>query len=1051
MDDNERQLAEEAVRRFVDAQLRGQEPDLDALVSEHPELEAQIRERIRRLQRINGLFDSLAHATEEELESAGRLDGPVLAPGMRIGEFRIERELGRGGAGVVYLAHDTKLDRPVAIKSVPADVLGSPRARSRLMREARLLASLNHPNIAVIYEALEQQTEGQGYLVLEYVRGETLSERISSGPLSLQDALSIGEQVGGALAAAHQHGVIHRDLKPGNIKITSEGTVKVLDFGSAKMMPARRTEPQTTGITQAGLVVGTPAYMSPEQARGAPLDARTDIWSFGCTLFKMLAGRSPLPGDSVPEALAAILKAEPDWAALPRGAGPTVRRILARCLEKDPNKRYPSAAELHHDISKCLEALTAPAPKPLDARALLRWLQKPRTAVSIGLTALLLAAGSVWLTYRTLTVRWARLEALPHIIELMKDEQYLLASLLAERAEKYIPNDPVLTGLWPEMSREASITTQPPGASIFLADYRTLGEQWGEPIGRTPLVGIRIPFVVHRVKVTKPGFETREFLLRGYGHGALRLDIELYEIGAHPPEMVPISQWMQPAQAPLPTYFIDKHEVTNEQFKRFVDAGGYETPDHWRKCRFVEGQRELSWEQAKDRFRDRTKRHGPATWEGGTYPAGQDKHPVGGVSWYEAVAYATFAGKTLPTKRHWELAARSWESQSVMAFSNFGLDGAMPAGSTKAITSTGVYDMAGNVKEWCWNATDTSETRRHICGGSWGEPTYMFSLPDGRSPWARKRTFGFRCVLYPDGDESIPKALFGPVGERAVRDFGAFQPASRDELTSWLNDLYRFDRGEVQAVCDSVDDSSPFWRKERILFDAVYEDEQIIAYLFLPKGVNLPYQPVIYFPGLGVFNDFPSAVLGDFNPLSLIIKSGRAALYPVYKGSYERYDREKPFQLSDPVVALQYGIQWTKDLRRSVDYLRTRNDLDMSKLTYCGWSVGAGVGPVMAAVEDRIRFAILVHGGLYVRGEFLPRGEPANFAPHVKVPVLMVNGSEDFLFPLKASQESMFRLLGSADKKHVLHPGGHVLWARFSPETKNEIFAWMDGHLGPVK
>jgi serine/threonine-protein kinase len=233
-------------------------------------------------------------------------DGSVVGPGSQIGPFRIEHELGRGGAGVVYLAHDTKLDRSVAIKSLPPEVKDNPKALSRFTREARVLASLNHPNIATIYDELEE-AEGMIYLVLEYVPGQTLAERIAKKPLKLEEALTIALQIAEAVAAAHEHDVIHRDLKPGNIKITEEGKVKVLDFGLAKVVGGETTDQQTT-ITEPGRVIGTPAYMSPEQARGKPTGKRGDIWSFGCVLYEMLTGRIPFKGETISDTLANILQ-----------------------------------------------------------------------------------------------------------------------------------------------------------------------------------------------------------------------------------------------------------------------------------------------------------------------------------------------------------------------------------------------------------------------------------------------------------------------------------------------------------------------------------------------------------------------------------------------------------------------------------------------------------------------------------------------------------------------------------------------------------------------
>jgi len=288
-------------------------------------------------------------------------DSSVKGPDGQIGPFRIEKELGRGGAGVIYLAHDTKLDRSVAIKSLPAELMENPKARTRFAREARVLASLNHPNIATIYEELEE-AEGVGYLILEYVPGQTLAERIMRGPkIKLKEALSIALQIAEAVAAAHEHDVIHRDLKPGNIKITPEGKVKVLDFGLAKAVGGEALDQQST-VTEPGRVIGTPAYMSPEQARGKPADKRSDIWSFGCVLYEMLTATVPFQGETVSDTLANILQTDPDWQALPQTTPANIRSLLRHCLKKDPRRRLQHIGDAGIEIDETLTSLTVSVP-----------------------------------------------------------------------------------------------------------------------------------------------------------------------------------------------------------------------------------------------------------------------------------------------------------------------------------------------------------------------------------------------------------------------------------------------------------------------------------------------------------------------------------------------------------------------------------------------------------------------------------------------------------------------------------------------------------------
>ena len=259
----------------------------------------------------------------------------VLGPGSKIGHFRVEQELGRGGMGVVYLARDNTLGRPIAIKSLPLELMSNRKIRSRLQREARLLASLNHPNIATIYEELEE-TEGAIYLILEYIHGPTLGDRIASSQLDLQEALFIACQMASALAAAHEQGIIHRDLKPGNIKITPEGNVKVLDFGLAKVIEESETKGQMSTVTQAGRVIGTPAYMSPEQAVGDPVDYKTDIWSLGVVIYEMLTRELPFQGNTQLALTHSILHDKPKNLTLLRRDAPiSLEQILSRLMQKD--------------------------------------------------------------------------------------------------------------------------------------------------------------------------------------------------------------------------------------------------------------------------------------------------------------------------------------------------------------------------------------------------------------------------------------------------------------------------------------------------------------------------------------------------------------------------------------------------------------------------------------------------------------------------------------------------------------------------------------------
>jgi Tol biopolymer transport system component len=305
-----------------------------------------------------GVIDAPVVALVAELVAP---PAPRLAPGSSIGPYRIERLLAVGGMGEVYRARDTTLGRDVAIKILPRHFTADPERLARFEREARMLAALNHPNIGAIY-GLEAAAGGVRALVLELVEGETVADRIQRGPVPVIDALTIARQIADALDAAHEKGIVHRDLKPANIKVTPDGVVKVLDFGLAKAATGERQSPMVTvDSTQQGTILGTAAYMSPEQARGQPVDKRTDIWAFGCVLYEMLTGHAAFPGETVSDTIAAILEREPDWAVLPATTPPMVARLLKRGLEKDPKRRVRDIADARAELDDALEGGKAPA------------------------------------------------------------------------------------------------------------------------------------------------------------------------------------------------------------------------------------------------------------------------------------------------------------------------------------------------------------------------------------------------------------------------------------------------------------------------------------------------------------------------------------------------------------------------------------------------------------------------------------------------------------------------------------------------------------------
>ena len=687
---------------------------------------------------------------------------------------------------------------------------------------------------------------------------------------------------------------------------------------------------------------------------------------------------------------------------------------------------------------------TAPADSiPLHARPLPPSM-KQHAVTWIALLAL--AASVAWLVWRDQRYRQAR-SRLDEAVRLADAGKLAEALVLAFEVEKVIPAEPALTRLWPEVSRLIDVETNPPGAVVQVRPYGADDSSWRD-LGVTPVSGGRIPILPAQLRLTSPGYVTAERGLWRYGPYRVKLAADLFREGEVPPGMVAVPGGDMPwvplvglenvAPGDVPLAFVDRYEVTNGEYRKFIEAGGYRKRDAWKEP-FVDAGRTLSWEEAMKRFRDRTGRPGPATWQSGDYPEGHENYPVTGVSWYEAAAYAVWAGKSLPTVYHWAKAATTWASPDVVPRSNFGGTGLVRVGSSGGVSGFGLYDMAGNAKEWCWNSAGD---RRYILGGAFSEPIYMFNDADAQPPFHREATFGFRLARYP---QPVRPELLAPL-PRQMRDYSKEQPVD-DAAYRIYAGLYGYDKAALESRVESVTDAAR-WRVERVSFAAAYRGERVPALIYTPKNVPPPWQVVIHFPGSGALHARSSADLGT-EAFSYVVKSGRALIYPIYKSTYERGDGLASDNQDMTRNYRDHVLMWTQDLSRALDYVETRKDLDAGRIAFHGVSWGAGIGPLIAAVEPRIRAVVLVSGGLEFQPT-LPEVDPLNFAPRVRQPTLMLNGRYDFFFPVETSQLPLFRLLGAPekDKRQVIAEGGH--WPPQDLLVK-ETIDWLDRYLGPVR
>ncbi len=688
----------------------------------------------------------------------------------------------------------------------------------------------------------------------------------------------------------------------------------------------------------------------------------------------------------------------------------------------------------------------------------------PATAIII----LVIILGAVWLSRRQAKISWAREEVLPEIERLIEENDVWRNLVepyrLAEKAEAILGSDPELAELFSQVSLSINVQTDPPGARVYMKEYTNIEEEWTF-LGVTPLDSVRVPIGIFRWRLEKEGYETVEGAESTWKVGVVEGKTDLIEsnhimrkldpVGSIPQGVVRIPETEIPIGT-LYDFFIGKYEVTNREYKAFVDAGGYLKREYWKHSITNDGK-ELSWEEAMKEFVDQSDQPGPSTWIGGDYPEGEGEYPVSGVCWYEAAAYAEYAGMSLPTAAHWNVAMGAltpmiqWPQLGGFAilapFSNFGGEGTVAVGNLSGITAYGAYDMAGNIREWCWNETAAG---RVVRGGSWKDNTYEFGNVRQAPAMDRSDRNGIRLAYYPNPD-SIPSQAFLPLNVGVPIDISAIKPVS-DDIFQVYKEQFAYDPAELNAVLEYSTESPGGWIREKISFDAAYGNEKILAYLFLPENVTPPYQTVIYFPGSASIWMTSSEDLEDYYEfpmfLSYLVRNGRAVLYPVYKGTFERGEPSLATIHSgaNTYAYTEYLVQLVKDFRRCIDYLETRPEIDTSKLAFYGMSWGGGIGTIIPAVEERLAVNILLAGGMNPRGR--PEANSINYVTRVKIPTLMMNGKYDR--NIDALIKPTIDLLGTApeDKQLILYETDHI-----PPRVEyiKETLTWLDKYLGPVR
>ncbi|HEY4320942.1 MAG TPA: bifunctional serine/threonine-protein kinase/formylglycine-generating enzyme family protein [Gemmatimonadales bacterium] len=964
----------------------------------------------------------------------------TLTAGSRLGPYQILDLLGAGGMGVVYRARDERLERDVAIKVLPPATFDDERARHRFRKEALALAKLSHPNIATVYDVGEEQ--GTAYLVMECIAGESLATRLQRGTLGIVEALTVASQIAGALSEAHEHGVVHRDLKPANVMLTTKGQVKVLDFGLAKLLAPADSASLTVSRLEPNAPAGTPLYMSPEQAFGEQIDARTDLWSLGVVMYESLAGRPPFSGGTDWALLQAVSNTTPTSLRTIRIDVPApVEALVSRAMTKDPGARYQTADALAADANQILAAMSAPShPRGESART-----QHPHIVAFTALGLIALAGAATWSAMHFTHVNWARHHALTTADSLYNADLPLASFAILDRARGYLPGDTALEHFAETHSETIAIRSTPAGVPVAIQDYLSPDSAW-QPLGVTPISKVTIPKGYFRWRVSPPGRtpivtapltrNTMDFAVDSANLGApgmVRVAANTYDA------YVANAGWVGPYA--LPPFDIDRYEVTNGEYQQFVDSGGYSNRAYWKEP-IVDQGKTVSWDDAMLRFRDHSNRPGPSTWTGGHYPEGEADFPVSGVSWYEASAYAAFRSKSLPTVSQWYDAAPDLITRYIGRMSNMSHTKVARVGAFNGLGAYGTYDMAGNVREWTLNANDAGA--RFILGGSWSSPDYLYDELDMMPPLDRSAANGIRCVrnLGP-----LPPATEQPI-RMFNRDFAHITPVS-DAVFNAYKVLYQYDQTPLNARVEGIVQQTADWRLEKVSYDAAYNHERITAYLYLPTHVKPPYQTVLFFPSARVLFLSDSKQLGDVQFFDYVVQSGRAVLYPIYQDTYERRLRG---MLPGAGTHLDLMTQRSKDVQRSLDYLQTRSDIDSTDLAYMGVSMGAAEGVIYATLaQNRLRTAVFLDGGFFLN-QPPAGGDQVDFVTRFHKPALMVNGRYDGTFTLAETQLPMFRMLGTpaADKSHVILETAHDVTSQRS-KLIQPVLAWLDQYMGRVR
>jgi dienelactone hydrolase len=619
---------------------------------------------------------------------------------------------------------------------------------------------------------------------------------------------------------------------------------------------------------------------------------------------------------------------------------------------------------------------------------------------------------------------------LPEFLQLIKEGKSGAAYYAGKKILDNDPNNKVVIDGLKTITTTVDLMTVTPNVDVYLQLSET--ENKWEYVGKTPINKTSLPNGTVKLKFVDTN--KNEFIVSA-GTYFISTGENVFELPASMPDTSTMALVIggktniflagldsRPA-AKFSPYLIDKNEVTNEEYKKFVDAGGYKNPDFWSIPTLLNGK-PFNFNLAQKLFVDKTGFLGPATWSNGSFPDGKAKFPVNGISWYEADAYAKFMKKNLPSVHQWAKAATPSISGLVCPVSNFSKSETKEVPYSTIKSGYGLSDVAGNVREWCANATKDDLTERAILGGGYDDDPYTFNDYYGQDAFSRTSSNGVRLVKDLTNN-NLP--LYSEVIKKPFRDFLKLPKISK-EIFEIYKRQFDYESGPLDIKILKTDNSDPDYTYELIEYNAAYNNERMSGVLFKPKNVIGKAPAIVFFPGSNVIHtsEIEKVTLSQMS--RSYVKMGYAFFYPIYKGTINRQDALKSDYADKTDLYKDHVIMWGKDMKRSIDVIESRSDLDASNLLYFGVSWGGEMANIMIPIEPRIKRAVLLVAGLEFE-EAKPEVEAASYTPFIKVPILMLNGKYDYFFPSETSQKPMFELIGTNknDKYWYLHESSHTV------------------------